>query len=290
MELKDKEAIINSLLDLVELGKANLLGGMTNKNYLVSYLDTEYVLRLPGSSTQVLINRENESNNSILTAGIGINIDTLYINPNTGIKVTKYIPSAQCFSTNSTNITKFAQRLKKLHQSDIKFDNNFNVFTEFDKYVDIARTNDSDKNLLDEELLGLFNLCRTYFGNIERSVVPCHNDLVPENILLCEDKLYIIDWEYSGMNDPIFDIASFFIETNLTEEYQELFLQEYFQGEKCDILVIKDEIVLYQFCQDILWYVWAVIKKEDYSEYGQERLNRAKSNATKVLSIIKNRG
>lgn len=289
----NKEAIVNSLLSLVGSDKSHLLGGMTNKNYLVSYNDNQYVVRMPGSATEMLINRENECENSMLTAKEAINIDTLYINPNTGVKITKYISSSEIFSANKQSITLLAKKLKALHQSRIVFKNEFNVFTEFDKYILINEEKRREKGggcqNIDEKLLALFNLCREYFISLNRKKVPCHNDLVPENILLQGDNLYIIDWEYSGMNDFVFDIASFFIETDLSEEFQNLFLEEYFEKGSIDIEQIKQEIILYQFCQDILWYVWTLIKEEEYTDYGQTRLNRAKDNAQRVSNFLKER-
>lgn len=56
------------------------------------------------------------------------------------------------------------------------------------------------------------------------SVKPCHNDLVAENFLKAEDgTIYLIDWEYSGMNDPMWDIAALFLESNFTDESQDYF-------------------------------------------------------------------
>lgn len=289
----NKEAIVNSLLSLVGSDKSHLLGGMTNKNYLVSYIDNQYVIRMPGSATEMLINRENECENSMLTAKEAINIDTLYINPKTGVKITKYLPNSETFSASEKSVVLLANQLKTLHRSGIVFKNEFNVFTEYDKYILINEEKRreekrvEDNQNIDEKLLALFNLCRVYFVSLNREKVPCHNDLVPENILLQGDNLYIIDWEYSGMNDFVFDIASFFIETNLSEEFQNLFLEEYFERGNVDIEQIKQEIILYQFCQDILWYIWTLIKEEDYTDYGQIRLNRAKDTAQRVSNFLK---
>ena len=106
---------------------------------------------------------------------------------------------------------------------------------------------------------------------------PCHNDLVPENFVMSgEGRMYLIDWEYSGYNDPMWDLASHLLESGFDEDEEELFFQYYFQRE---ITPQEEETIrIYEICQDILWSALTVLKEhdgEDFGTYGTDRLARA---------------
>ena len=67
------------------------IGGMTNQNYLVTVDNSQYVLRIPNKINSLLINRSYEEYNSKLASDIGVNVDTLYFNSKTGVKLTEYL-------------------------------------------------------------------------------------------------------------------------------------------------------------------------------------------------------
>lgn len=71
-------------------------------------------------------------------------------------------------------------------------------------------------------ILKVFNKIALYFQKQNITVLPCHNDLVPENILI-KDRVYFIDWEYSGKNDILWELANFMIECRLDEELKRYF-------------------------------------------------------------------
>lgn len=273
------------------------LNSMTNKNYLVFCDDNMYVIRIAGAMSQNLVIRENESFNSSLMSKIGINVNTIYFDAKTGVKITKYLPQALTFNHQSIKEEKalklISKRVKELHRSKVNFNNEFNVFVEFEKYLNLLKNKNSffDSTPLINDILFIFSYIKSYFSSQIIELAPCHNDLVPENILINENNkenksdIYIIDWEYSGMNNPIFDIAAFFLESKLSISEQNIFLHSYFE-ENINIETIKKEIIYYQFTQDILWFIWTLIKEENneyFGEYGNNRLQRA----INTLDIIK---
>ena len=114
---------------------------------------------------------------------------------------------------------------------------------------------------------------------------PCHNDTLASNFIKSgEGKIFLIDWEYGGMNDPMWDIAAYCLENELSEEEEELFLKVYFQGdveEKYKIRVLINKIY-----QDFLWSIWTNIKEangDDFGSYGIDRYTRAKMNLSIIL-------
>ena len=119
-------------------------------------------------------------------------------------------------------------------------------------------------------------------------LVPCHNDTVSENFIKNkENKMYLIDWEYAGMNDPMWDLAAYCLENNFTENEEELFLKIYFRGNIED--KYKKRILINKIYQDFLWSIWTTIKEangEKFGDYGISRYNRAKINLEKVFELI----
>lgn len=125
----------------------SLLGGMTNKNYLVSVDGKRYVLRSPGNMTSALISRENEKNNSELMSLSGFNVHTQYFDATSGVKMTEFLEDSISLTRenvcNDENIRQIAMRLYQLHNSKIIFKNEFNVFEKFNQYMRLLR----DKNI-----------------------------------------------------------------------------------------------------------------------------------------------
>lgn len=104
----------------------------------------------------------------------------------------------------------------------------------------------------------------------------CHIDLVPENFIESpQGRLYLIDWEYSSMNDPMWDLAALFLESEFTPQEEEAFLSHY---ESAQTPVSREKIVIYKILQDTIWSLWTVYKEEqgaDFGDYGVSRYQRA---------------
>jgi thiamine kinase-like enzyme len=126
----------------------------------------------------------------------------------------------------------------------------------------------------------------TWLNKIGVELTACHNDAVPENFIKAEDgTIYLIDWEYSGMNDPMADFAALFIESEFSEDSQNYFLRKYYQ----DVIPpqVEERILCYEILWDTLWAQWTVIKEacgDDFGSYGYDRYTRAKENYKQLTS------
>lgn len=268
-------------LEANEVEECKIAGGMTNTNFLVRFHGKKYILRVPGAGTDVMINRHSEQHNSALASAIGFNPPTAYFNAETGIKLVEFIEGAETLHPKTAklevNIKETTRILKALHQSDMKLYGNFNVQTEYEKYkakIDAVHgVYYQGAQEMDEWFYWLMNRLE----ELGLQCCPCHNDLVAENFI--KDKkgnMYLIDWEYSGYNDPMWDLAAHLIECEFKPVEEELFLQYYFQG--VPDKVSAEKILIYKMCQDILWSTWTVLKEakgEDFGSYGVDRMNRA---------------
>lgn len=271
------------------------LGGMTNSNFLVtidkktSDEDNEqYVLRVPGNNSNDMINRRYEKENQLFASNFGLNTKTIYFDEISGIKITKFLKNAKTLKADTikNHTQDIAKELYRLHTSDIKFQNIFNPFIKIKEYLKLVKK--ENLNIFGNDLkkaLNTFNELEKLIYIINESkygkslfLRPTHGDLVAENVLFDNGKIYIIDWEYSGLNDPIWDIASLFLENNFTKDDETNFLISY----KIDDLDNK-KIEIYKNIQDILWTVWTLVKlnddnKVEYLDYARKRLNRALKN------------
>lgn len=122
---------------------------------------------------------------------------------------------------NEKNLIKIAEILKKLHNSKLDFPK-FNIRKRINEYLKILK----NKAIKIEKIDSYYRRINKILSN-SKTNTPCHNDLWPRNMILQNDKLFIIDWEYATMNDKHFDLAYFIESSNLSDEQETIFLNAY---------------------------------------------------------------
>ena len=267
------------------------IGGMSNKNFLVNYQGRSYVLRVPGNGSEGMVVRSYEEFNSMEASKLGINPPVNYFNAETGIKLVDYVEDAETLNAATIqrhdNMKKIAQIYRTLHHSRVRLKNEFNVFREIEKYDILIKKADATMYEGWEQIKPCVMALESFLNELGVELHPCHNDAVPENFLKSKGgTIYLIDWEYSGMNDPMADFAALFLESEFTQENQDYVLKYYFEGEVPDIAMKK--ILCYQVLWDFLWAQWTVIKEskgEDFGTYGKDRYNRAKELLKRINHI-----
>ncbi len=266
------------------------MGGMSNKNFKITYGGKSYVLRVPGNGSDGMVERTNEEFNASAACKLGVNPTIRYFNSETGIKLADYIENAETLNAATIqrhdNMRKIAKIYQTVHNSHIRLRNEFNIFHEIDKYdrlIDIAgATMYEGWETVRPQIMALEGLLNTIGVDLK----PCHNDALYENFIKATDgTVYLIDWEYSGMNDPMADFAALFIEADFEKENEDYILEQYFNGDIPENTQVK--IKCYQILWDYLWSQWTVIKEakgDDFGTYGQDRFNRAQSNLKLLYS------
>ena len=273
--------------DITEVTPA---GGMTNKNYRICVKGTRYILRVAGIGTEQMINRNTEMFNSAIASEKGFNVEVPYFNLETGVKISKFIENAETLTHRSIkkeeNLRQVTKILRDLHDSeDFRMDNEFNMFRELEKYEDILRKDEGqffdDYDEVREKVMAL----EEELKRCDRVFVPSHNDLVSENFVKdTKGRIYLIDWEYSGINDDMWDLAALSLENEFSDDDIELMFRLYFDGEEVDENA-RRRLLIHQICQDTLWAVWTLIKEaegDDFGTYGIDRYNRAKEYLKKL--------
>ena len=193
-----------------------------------------------------------------------------------GIKVNQYIENAETLdsTTIKSKFEKIAPILQTIHASGKELRGEFAPFEEIKKYESLIQGEISYPNY-DAVRKSVFSL-KEELEQIGVDKKSCHIDLVPENFIEGPDgHLYLIDWEYSSMNDPMWDLAALFLESEFTSAEEEDFLSHY---ESDNTPVSREKIRIYKILQDIIWSLWTIYKEEngaDFGDYGISRYNRA---------------
>ena len=286
LHLESLKVLVSECLniDMKQIKQITAIGGMTNKNYKVMTDDQNYVLRVPGNGTEKMISRVDEIKNAAFAHEIGVDADLIYFNEQTGIKISKFIEDAQTLSPEGAKkpyvMKKICQLLNQLHQCGREMENEFNVYEKIESYEQLLNELKGeyyeDYQLIKQQVLQLKEL----MDDLEIKLVPCHNDTLAENFIKDKhDQYYLIDWEYAGMNDPMWDVAAHCLENGFNSDEEELFLKTYFKQEPKRSY--KTRVLVNKIYQDFLWSLWTKVKEasgDDFGDYGIERYNRAKEN------------
>ena len=276
MEKIIKEKISSLLSQEEEVLSVEQLGGMTNQNYLVKTTNKQYIVKFFGKGTEKLINRQDEKYNLDLLKDLDLDVKNYLFDIEAGIKVNEYIESAITLDSTSikTKFDKIAPILQTIHASGKELRGEFAPFEEIKKY----------ESLIEEKIpYANYEAVREEVFSLEKRLADlgvdrksCHIDLVPENFIESpQGRLYLIDWEYSSMNDPMWDLAALFLESEFTRQEEEAFLSHY---ESEQTPVSREKIAIYKILQDAIWCLWTVYKEEqgaDFGDYGVNRYQRA---------------
>ena len=276
MEKIIKEKMSSLLSQEEEVLSVEQLGGMTNQNYLAKTTNKQYIVKFFGKGTEKLINRQDEKYNLELLKDLDLDVKNYLFDIEAGIKVNEYIESAITLDSTSikTKFDKIAPILQTIHASGKELRGEFAPFEEIKKY----------ESLIEEKIpYANYEAVREEVFSLEKRLADlgvdrksCHIDLVPENFIESpQGRLYLIDWEYSSMNDPMWDLAALFLESEFTRQEEEAFLSHY---ESEQTPVSREKIAIYKILQDAIWSLWTVYKEEqgaDFGDYGVSRYQRA---------------
>jgi len=199
---------VNALLQAHEAKIVmRLEGGMSNYTYVVECQGKKYTYRVPGKFAERFVDREEEWANIQEVDRLGLNNVTTYVEIRSGEKLAEYVDGTIMSTTDVVSYNAISvAALKKIHNSDLKF-KDYNAFGRLDTYqnycIEMGFTHPQEyldlRNKLEE-------LRKQY---VSVPMVPCHCDYQPTNLVISGDKLYVLDWEFAGMNDPFYDIACY---------------------------------------------------------------------------------
>jgi thiamine kinase-like enzyme len=255
--------------------------GLTNPNYLVEVDQERYFVRIPGPNTDLLaVDRDNELHNSRAAAETGAAPKVLYAFPEHGVMVLEFL-HGQTMS-NETLLapgmpTRIAQLLSRLHAAP-RFLKDFNMFRLTEFYLNVADKHQVKIPENFRERMPMVKQIEQAFDANPIQSVPCHNDLLAANYIDGDNGLRVFDFEYSGNNDPCFELGN----TCQELEYDEPRLVEmcsvYFGQPYPDKLA---RMKLNMIMSDVGWALWAAIQAKisaiqfDFWGWAVDRWGRA---------------
>lgn len=264
-------------------GEIVRLGGMTNLVFRLG----DFCLRIPGKGTEEYINRANEAVMAREAARAGVSPEVLHSDPATGVMVTRFVSGAETmtpksFRERSGSPARAGKVFRRLHGSGAKFPFRFELFAMIDDYLKVLSTRDVALPA------GYHDVVREADRNVraalaahELPLVACHCDPLCENFLDTGERMWIVDWEYAGMNDPLWDLGDLSVEAGFDAGQEDEMMRAYFGGVPRP--AEHGRVVIYKAMCDLLWTLWGLIQlannnpADDFRAYADGRFARCKA-------------
>jgi thiamine kinase-like enzyme len=274
-----------------ESWKLEPLGGMTNRNVKLSRDGESYVVRLAGRGTERYIDREREAHNAGVAAALGLCPEVLFVDPESGTMVSRFVEGAVALNEERLRhpevLRAVVETLKRLHRSGRRFCGEMRLFPQLDAYLSLAKEGAA---ALVQELAAARAEAETLRVALERhqeAPAPCHIDPAPHNFIAEHrvdgpaqaevGRIYLIDWEYSAMCEPMWDIAGLSIEGSFDPDQDAAMLDAYY-GDATGARASR--LALYKAALDLLAAAWGAVQladenhNADFRAFVAERLTR----------------
>lgn len=239
--------------------------GLTNVSFMFSVNRVKYVYRHPGGTAGNLINREAELYAQTKAKELGVDKSVIYMDPS-GWKLSYFVTElAECdFEKHPEQLEKAMEYLRRMHQ--IQVDTSIKHFDTIQEGKKLMRIASATKGNLAAEFSWLVEKVERLNRYVEEDAkhlgikkVLCHNDTYEPNYLATKDgDLYLIDWEYAGLNDPANDVACILCRASYTDAQIENYLRVYFGRE-----LTKEEhrhYMAYLALCGFYWFCWGLYK------------------------------
>ena len=265
-----------------QAGPAERLGGLTNRVYRLG----DRVVRLPGTGTEAYIDRANEAAAARAAAAAGVSPELLHADPDSGVMVTRFLEGAvtmspQRFREREGAVARAGQAFRRLHDSGAVFPFRFELFAMIDRYLSLLSTRDVALPEGYHRVVEEAGAVRRVLDANPVPLAPCHCDPLCENLLDTGSRIWIVDWEYSGMNDPMWDLGDLSVEGGFDADQDEALLHAYFGAAPRP--QDRGRMVIYKAMCDLLWTLWGLIQladgnpAEDFRAYADGRFARCRA-------------
>jgi thiamine kinase-like enzyme len=254
-----------------------LSGGLTNRNLKISTSAGDYVARISSNKSSLLaIDRQSEYENSKIAAGIGVGAPVFDYLPDFGLLVIGYIPG-KTYSEHdvSKNLSRIASTCNLLHKAK-PFTRDFDMFVIQENYKKLVTESGFRFPEGYHQYSNHLSKMKAALAVLDEGRVPCNNDLLPANFIDDGEKLWLIDYEYSGNNDACFELGNIWSEANLPLEALEELVTAYYGGSRPEKLA---RAWLFALLAKYGWTLWASIQSSvsdldfDFWQWGMEKFD-----------------
>ncbi|MEQ1955711.1 phosphotransferase family protein [Mesorhizobium sp. CN2-181] len=282
-DLSIARAALQGILPLANYrGEIVRLGGLTNLVFRAG----DFCLRIPGKGTEEYINRANEAVAAREAARAGVSPEVIHSDDKSGVMVTRFIDGAvtmspEKFKSRAGAPARAGEAFRKLHASGAVFPFRFELFSMIDDYLKILSTKDVVLPDGYHDVVREAGTVRAALAARPLPLTACHCDPLCENFLDTGSRMWIVDWEYSGMNDPMWDLGDLSVEGGFNEAQDEEMISAYFGG--VPSRAERGRVVIYKAMCDLLWTLWGLIQLannnpvNDFRAYADGRFSRCKA-------------
>ena len=261
--------------------------GMTNRSFSFECNNKRYIMRIPGRGTDKLIDRKEEYDVYQQVRDEPYTENILYLNPNNGYKLSEFLEDTRNSDANNLDdVTKCMNLLRKFHQENYQVYHEFDIWKQIDFYESLRKESSAYKDFMmtKENVMKLKPFIR---DNIKQWSL-CHIDANADNFLIDQNgEIYLIDWEYAGMQDPDLDIAMYAIYAGYDRKQFDKLIDIYYQN-NCDE-VTRYKIYAYAAVGGLLWSNWCEYKQSlglDFGAYSIAQYRYAKEYSKLVLDYL----
>ena len=256
-----------------------LEGGITNLNFLVNHGDDKLVVRLGQDIPEHLVFRSNEIN--VSKAAYEIGVSPKLIHSELGVLVLEFIESQTLDPKGvQKNLERIMPVIKKIHHEIPNFLSGqpamFWVFHVIKYYANFLRLNHSSHQDKIHDLLQKASKLEKLSS--PREIVFGHNDFLAANFLDDGSKIWVVDWEYGGFNDPLFDIGGLASNNDFNQDLEQEALEMYYEKPLTnDVLSKYNSMKTASLLRETMWSMVSEITSKldfDYGEYTQDNLSK----------------
>jgi thiamine kinase-like enzyme len=267
---------------LAGVGEPERLAGLTNLNYRVG----PYVVRVPGVGTSEYISRADEAIAARSASDAGVNAELVFFDLSDGLMVTRFVEHAITmsggrFAADHGAVARAGEALRRLHTTASTFATDFRLFPMIDEYKALLAAKSATLPDGYDEVQRAAEVARAALESNPVPLAPCHCDPLCENFLDTGERMYVIDYEYAGNNDPMWDLGDLSVEGGFDDEQDAVLLRAYFGGEPPAEHAAR--MVIHKAMCDLLWTLWGVIQHvndnpaDDFWAYATGRFERCQA-------------
>ena len=261
--------------------------GMTNRSFSFECNNKRYIMRLPGEGTDKLIDRKEEYDVYRQIKDEPYTENILYLDPTNGYKLSEFLENTRNSDAGDWNdVTKCMKLLRRFHQANYQVNHKFDIWKQIDFYESLRDAPSAYKDFMitKENVMKL----KSFIQNNIKQWCLCHIDANADNFLIDNnDKIYLIDWEYAGMQDPDLDIAMYAIYAGYNRGQFDKLIDIYYQND-CDEIT-RYKIYAYAAVGGLLWSNWCEYKQSlglDFGAYSIAQYRYAKEYSKLVLNYL----
>lgn len=247
------------------VGIQMLKGGLTNTSFKFTVRGKDYVYRHPGIGTDKYINRRSEAESMKVASELGLDDTFIYMDGKEGWKISRYIEEARELDYHNENeVEQALGMVRSLHDARIESEYDFDIWAKTNQFNNMLKNAQGGAKTEFEDYETLYNLEEKVYRLIttdgESIKCLCHNDCYSPNFMLNnEDKMFLIDWEYSGNDDPASDLGTFICCSDYSYDEAVNILKKYL-GKGCTEILLRHYIG-YVAIAAYYWFVWALYQE-----------------------------